>query len=108
MTEHTATSPTPVTALPPEALAAFAAEQRAAYDALLTRSLKLDLTRGKPAPAQLDLSEGLLSLPRGHVDSSGTDIRNYGACRASPRSARSSASCSGSRPRSSWPAATAA
>ena len=78
MTEHTATSPTPVTALPPEALAAFAAEQRAAYDALLTRSLKLDLTRGKPAPAQLDLSEGLLSLPRGHVDSSGTDIRNYG------------------------------
>jgi len=78
VTEHTATSPTPVTALPPEALAAFAAEQRAAYDALLTRSLKLDLTRGKPAPAQLDLSEGLLSLPRGHVDSSGTDIRNYG------------------------------
>ena len=78
MTEHTATSPTPVTALPPEALAAFAAEQRAAYDALLTRSLKLDLTRGKPAPAQLDLSEGLLALPRGHVDASGTDVRNYG------------------------------
>lgn len=79
MTEQTATSrPVPVTELAPEALAAFAAEQRAAYDALLTRSLKLDLTRGKPAPAQLDLSEGLLALPRGHLDASGTDVRNYG------------------------------
>jgi DNA-binding transcriptional MocR family regulator len=79
VTEQTATShPVPVTELSPEALAAFAAEQRAAHDALLARSLKLDLTRGKPAPAQLDLSEELLSLPRGHVDASGTDARNYG------------------------------
>ncbi|HEY7721719.1 MAG TPA: aminotransferase [Pedococcus sp.] len=79
MTEQTATSrPVPVTELAPEALAAFAAEQRAAYDALLTRSLRLDLTRGKPAPAQLDLSEELLSLPRGHADAGGTDTRNYG------------------------------
>jgi DNA-binding transcriptional MocR family regulator len=79
VTEQTATSrPVPVTELAPEALAAFAAEQRAAYDALLTRSLRLDLTRGKPAPAQLDLSEELLSLPRGHADAGGTDTRNYG------------------------------
>ncbi|WP_067435078.1 PLP-dependent aminotransferase family protein [Nocardioides jensenii] len=59
-------------------LAAFLAEQRAAYDALKAGGLKLDLTRGKPAPAQLDLSDGLLSLPDGVKDADGVDTRNYG------------------------------
>jgi DNA-binding transcriptional MocR family regulator len=57
---------------------AFHAEQRAAYDDLLGRGLKLDLTRGKPSTAQLDLSDGLLDLPRGVVDTAGVDTRNYG------------------------------
>jgi DNA-binding transcriptional MocR family regulator len=57
---------------------AFHAEQRAAYDDLLGRGLKLDLTRGKPSTAQLDLSDGLLDLPRGVVDIAGVDTRNYG------------------------------
>ena len=33
------------------------------YEGLLSAGLKLDLTRGKPAPEQLDLSNELLSLP---------------------------------------------
>ena len=33
------------------------------YDAFRGKGLKLDLTRGKPSPAQLDLSTELLSLP---------------------------------------------
>jgi DNA-binding transcriptional MocR family regulator len=62
----------------PDELAAFHREQQAAYDALRARGLALDLTRGKPSPAQLDLAEELLSLPHGHADGTGVDVRNYG------------------------------
>jgi len=68
----------PLTELSAEELATFLGDQRAAYDALKARGLKLDLTRGKPATAQLDLSDGLLSLPTGAVDAAGVDTRNYG------------------------------
>ncbi|GAA1432803.1 aminotransferase class I/II-fold pyridoxal phosphate-dependent enzyme [Microlunatus lacustris] len=61
-------------------LVALHAEQSAAYDALVAQGLKLDLTRGKPSSAQLDLSNALLSLPGedDHTDASGVDVRNYG------------------------------
>ena len=61
-------------------LVALHAEQTAAYQKLVGAGLTLDLTRGKPAAAQLDLSEELLSLPGvgHHVDASGVDCRNYG------------------------------
>lgn len=62
----------------PEEVAAFLQEQRTAYAALLEADLELDLTRGKPASAQLDLSERLLSLPEGHTTPGGVDVRNYG------------------------------
>jgi DNA-binding transcriptional MocR family regulator len=62
----------------PEEVESFLKEQRAAYDALKSRDLKLDLTRGKPSTAQLDLSERLLSLPTGAKDAAGVDTRNYG------------------------------
>jgi DNA-binding transcriptional MocR family regulator len=68
----------PLSDLGPEELTGLLDEQRAAYDDLLGRGLKLDLTRGKPSSAQLDLSGELLSLPRGTTDRSGTDVRNYG------------------------------
>lgn len=61
-----------------EELAAFTQQQKAAYDALLARGLKLDLTRGKPSAQQLDLSNDLLSLPDGYKAADGTDTRNYG------------------------------
>jgi len=53
---------------------------REAYDAFKARGLKLDLTRGKPSPAQLDLSVEMLSLPGvGDYTAEGaTDCRNYG------------------------------
>src|SRR5271154_4952763 len=50
------------------------------YDAFRGKGLKLDLTRGKPSPAQLDLSAALLALP-GSADYAGegaVDCRNYG------------------------------
>ena len=53
---------------------------QSAYDDLVARGLKLDLTRGKPSAEQLDLSSGLLSidLSNDYRDASGTDLRNYG------------------------------
>lgn len=56
------------------------AELTRAYDDLVARGLNLDLTRGKPSPAQLDLSQALLSLPgeSDYRDASGADCRNYG------------------------------
>lgn len=54
-------------------------EQNAAYHLLQESGLKLDLTRGKPSPEQLDLSNGLLELPGPtFTDAAGVDIRNYG------------------------------
>jgi DNA-binding transcriptional MocR family regulator len=61
-----------------EEIADFQREQQAAYDALRERGLRLDLTRGKPSSAQLDLSDGLLSLPDRATTASGVDTRNYG------------------------------
>jgi DNA-binding transcriptional MocR family regulator len=49
------------------------------YADLQAKGLKLDLTRGKPSSAQLDLSNALLSLPgEDFRDGEGTDTRNYG------------------------------
>ena len=78
MSESTTQPARPLTDLSAEELSAFVAEQQAAYADLEGRGLRLDLTRGKPAPAQLDLSDGLLALPRSATDRDGVDTRNYG------------------------------
>src|SRR5271157_6537588 len=59
---------------------------RAEYDVFRARSLKLDMTRGKPAPEQLDLAEAMLALPgnRDHLTESGEDARNYGVLQGLP------------------------
>ncbi|MGC2401451.1 MAG: aminotransferase class I/II-fold pyridoxal phosphate-dependent enzyme [Acidobacteriaceae bacterium] len=50
------------------------------YDAFRARGLKLDLTRGKPSAAQLDLSAELLILPGvdDYLAEGKIDVRNYG------------------------------
>jgi len=61
-------------------LSPAAQKVRESYDAFKAKGLKLNLTRGKPASAQLDLSQDLLSLP-GASDftaEGATDVRNYG------------------------------
>ena len=69
-----------------EGLSQLQSEQRVAYDELVSKALRLDLTRGKPSEAQLDLSAELLTLPgEGRTkDASGTDIRNYGGTQGLP------------------------
>ena len=59
-------------------LESFHAEQQEAYDALVASGLKLDLTRGKPSAEQLDLADGLLTLPATTTSPDGVDARNYG------------------------------
>jgi DNA-binding transcriptional MocR family regulator len=66
--------------LPDTELEALRVKTRAEYDAFRARGLKLDMTRGKPAPDQLDLASGLLAFPgnRDFLSEAGEDARNYG------------------------------
>lgn len=54
-------------------------ELQARYDGYFEAGLKLDLTRGKPAAEQLDLSNELDGILEGfYLLQDGTDVRNYG------------------------------
>ncbi|HEY0524558.1 MAG TPA: aminotransferase class I/II-fold pyridoxal phosphate-dependent enzyme [Stellaceae bacterium] len=72
--------PTDLTKLDTETLLAVSGKLRARYDDLRARGLRLDMTRGKPSSAQLDLASPLLSLPGpdDYKAADGTDCRNYG------------------------------
>lgn len=52
------------------------AELKARYDNFVSMNLKLDMSRGKPNSAQLDISTGILNTTNYIVD--GVDYRNYG------------------------------
>jgi DNA-binding transcriptional MocR family regulator len=60
------------------------------YNAFKARRLDLNLTRGKPSSAQLDLSAPLLGLPApdDYRAEDGTDCRNYGGLQGLPEARR--------------------
>jgi DNA-binding transcriptional MocR family regulator len=66
--------------LSPQDITRVGQQVQESYDAFKGEGLKLDLTRGKPSPAQLNLSAELLSLPgsEDHLTEGATDCRNYG------------------------------
>jgi DNA-binding transcriptional MocR family regulator len=69
----------------PNLRAQRASALRARYEAFKARKLGLDMTRGKPCAAQLDLSLGLLDcLGRDYAAADGTDCRNYGQVEGIP------------------------
>lgn len=68
----------PLSDLSAEELDALASTQREAHAAQAAKGTKLDVTRGKPSAAQLDLADAMLSLPSATKDRAGTDVRNYG------------------------------
>lgn len=71
--------------LSPDALAELLERARKEYQNLAGSGLSLDLTRGKPAPEQLDLSNALFSLPgERYTSADGTDLRNYGGLQGLP------------------------
>ena len=71
----------PYKAMSPEELTKIMSEEQAKLDRWSEMNLTLDLTRGKPNQAQLDLSSGMLSIVSDRGDcfsASGLDCRNYG------------------------------
>ena len=73
------TAALPYTSLNPAELTAELASLQSQYAELVAKGLSLDITRGVPSTAQLDLSADLLTLPAGEYrDSDGVDCRNYG------------------------------
>ncbi len=63
-----------------QAVTSVSQQLQESYDAFKAKGLKLDLTRGKPAPVQLDLSNEMLALPGAsdYLAEGATDCRNYG------------------------------
>ncbi len=64
-----------------EELLALKAQLDAEYGEAKKKGLKLDMSRGKPAPAQMDMGMGLLDVLDSHSDmksEDGVDTRNYG------------------------------
>ncbi len=57
---------------------------RKRYEELKALALSLDMSRGKPAPEQLDLSDGLLNCISSGVTDNGLDCRNYGGLEGIP------------------------
>ena len=62
------------------ALEALQEELKAKFEACKAKGLKLDMSRGKPSKAQLDLCEGMLNVlsTSGDLMDGKTDTRNYG------------------------------
>ena len=85
--------------LGPEELRAQHELQTRNYADLQAKGLKLDLTRGKPSAAQLDLSNALLELPgKDELQETATAPTpvTTAACTGCPSCGPSSASCSAS------------
>ncbi|MDE5769944.1 MAG: aminotransferase class I/II-fold pyridoxal phosphate-dependent enzyme [Oscillospiraceae bacterium] len=63
----------------PQELSAFYQECLKAYENYQAQNLKLDMSRGKPSPEQLDLSKDLLTcIQNEDLIGEGGDYRNYG------------------------------
>jgi DNA-binding transcriptional MocR family regulator len=72
-------------ALSSDELRSYHGQIRQRYEAFAKRGVKLNLTRGKPSSAQLDLCNELLTLPGSGDYLSGTiDCRNYGELQGLP------------------------
>lgn len=67
------------------------------YSRFMAMGLKLDMSRGKPGPDQLDLSNGLFDM-KDYIDDTGVDTRNYGNVEGVPEARRFFAGIAGYAP----------
>ncbi len=67
------------------------------YDDFKAKGLKLDMSRGKPGPEQLELSMDLLDI-KDYKDESGLDTRNYGGLEGTPEAREFFAQLLGAQP----------
>jgi DNA-binding transcriptional MocR family regulator len=73
-------------------------ELQVVFDTYIAAGLKLDLTRGKPAAEQLDLSNDLDGILEGfYLLQDGTDVRNYGGILGIPEARQLGAEFIGAR-----------
>ena len=71
------------------------------YDWIKASGLSLDMSRGKPSKAQLDLSDGLLNSLKSNadcIDENHLDCRNYGEMEGTPEARRLMAAMMGVNP----------
>ncbi len=74
-----------------EELKALQEELRQKYEQIKAEGMKLDMSRGKPSKAQLDLSDGMLNSLKDNrdcIDENGLDCRNYGEMEGTPEARR--------------------
>lgn len=74
-----------------EELLSLRSELQREYESVKGKGLKLDMSRGKPSIAQLDLARGffdVLNSGSDMKDESGVDVRNYGALDGIPEAKR--------------------
>ena len=72
---------TPLTDLSPDDLSALHEQLSDEHAELVARGVSLNITRGKPSPAQLDLNADLLTIDVPSHAEDGQDVRNYGGNR---------------------------
>ena len=82
----------------PEALVSRERELTAVHEGFRSARLSLDLTRGKPSPAQLALSDALDRESGPLAAADGADVRNYGGLDGLPEARRLGAAWLGVRP----------
>lgn len=58
------------------------------YEAFKARGLRLDMSRGKPAASQLDLSQPMMEPITNFICEDGVDVRNYGDTAGIPEARR--------------------
>ena len=90
-------TPTTLDRSDPKTLRSRERELTAAHEAFRAAGLSLDLTRGKPSPAQLALSDGLDAGDGRPAAADGTDVRNYGGLDGLPEARRLGAAWLGVR-----------
>lgn len=84
-----------------EELKSLLAELNEEYKGVQSKGLKLDMSRGKPSPVQLDLSDEMLCAVVSGADmksENGLDCRNYGGLDGIPEAKRLMADLMGTNP----------